>query len=367
MHFRALRHFGVQGHVARHRIADLRAIGQPHIIEPAKEDRSGLCRGRQLTDGGARLDARRRHRHAVDLKSYLIIGFGDRAATRASTGRTAGAAAARGLLLLRLLIAALLCAARLDAHALALHARLGVPSLHGLVRALAERGGLGAGRLILGRKALAVAVEQTQRPQLEHRVLRPRRHLVKVGGLCRDGRIGLRHRVKGLKIAHEEDHHLLAGDLAVRRELPASSAGGDTVLCRPLDKGRVPGPFRDVAEVRRTGVVRRLDARHAAEHRDEHRARHRAVRLEGRRAGPVKEAVGAGVQNRRLIPAAALDVGERVLRLCRRRARRLGLARCRLRKALHLVRQNIGGYERDDHAEDQQQADDPFLHAVSPF
>ena len=368
LHFLARRHFGVQGHVARHRVADLRTIGQLCIIEPAKEDRSGLCRGRQLTDGGARLDARRRHRHAVDPELYIIIGFGDRAAACGAAARgTTGAAAARGLLLLRLLIAALLCAARLDAHALTLHARLGVPGLHGLVRALAERGSLGAGRLILGREIHAVAVEQTQRPQLEHCVLRPRGHLVKVRGLCRDGRIGLRHRVKGLKIAHEEDRHLLAGDLAVRRELPASSASGDTVLCRPLDKGRVPGPFRDVGEVRRAGVVRRLDARHAAEHRDEHRARHRAFRLEGRRAGPVKEAVGAGVQNRRLIPAAALDVGERVLRLCRRRARRLGLARCRLRKALHLVRQNIGGYERDDHAEDQQQADDPFLHAVSPF
>ena len=279
----------------------------------------------------------------------------------------ARAAAARGLLLLGLLIAALLSAARLDAHALALHARLGVPGLHGLVRALAERGSLGAGRLILGREIHAVAVKQAQRPQLAHRVLRPRGHLVKVGRLRRDRRIGLRHRVKGLKIAHEEDRHLLAGDPAVRREFPVSGAGGDAVARRPLDKGRVPGSLRDVDEVRRAGVVRRLNARHAAEHRDEHRARHRAVRLEGRRAGPVKEAVGAGVQNRRLVPASALDVGERVLRLCRRRARRLGLARCRLRKALHLVRQNIGGYERDDHAENQQQADDPFLHTVSPF
>ena len=359
-----LAQLGVEGRVPVHGVVRPDRAGQGAVVVPAEEHLALHRWGGQRGNARTRGDGRFGHRSALDHEADLIMGRDGRAAAR---GAAAGAAAARGLLLLGLLIAALLSAARLDAHALTLHARLGVPGLHGPVRALAERGGLGAGRLILGRKALAVAVEQTQRPQLEHCVLRPRGHLVKVRGLCRDGRIGLRHRVKGLKIAHEEDRHLLAGDPAVRRELPVSGAGGDAVARRPLDKGRVPGSLRDVDEVRRAGVVRRLNARHAAEHRDEHRARHRAVRLEGRRAGPVKEAVGAGVQNCRLVPASALDVGERVLRLCRRRARRLGLARRRLRKALHLVRQNIGGYERDDHAENQQQADDPFLHAVSPF
>ena len=353
-----LAQLGVEGHVPVHGVVRPGRAGQGAVVVPAEEHLALHRWGGQRGNARTRGDGRFGHRSALDHEADLIMG---------RDGRAAGAAAARGLLLLGLLIAALLSAARLDAHALTLHARLGVPGLHGLVRALAERGSLGAGRLILGREIHAVAVKQAQRPQLARRVLRPRGHLVKVGRLCRDRRIGLRHRVKGLKIAHEEDRHLLAGDPAVRRELPVSGAGGDAVARRPLDKGRVPGSLRDVDEVRRAGVVRRLNARHAAEHRDEHRARHRAFRLEGRRAGPVKEAVGAGVQNRRLIPAAALDVGERVLRLCRRRARRLGLARCRLRKALHLVRQNIGGYERDDHAEYQQQADDPFLHTVSPF
>ena len=366
LHFLARRHFGVQGHVARHRVAALRALRQLLIIVPAQKDRSGLCGRRQLADGRAlhiglclgERHARERHTLA-QRKADLIIG------RRGRSAATAARCAARGLLLPGLLVAALLSAARLDAHALALDARLGIPYLHRAVGALAERGGLGAARLILGRKALTVAVEQSERPQLEHALARPRGHLVKVRGLCRDGRAGLRRGVERLEIAHEKDRHLLAGDLAVRREFPASGAGGDTVLRRPFDKGRVPGPLFDVGKARRAAVVRRLDARHAAEHRDEHRARHRAVRLEGRRAGPVKEAVRAGIEHRRFIPASALDVGERVCRPCRR-ARCLRLPR-RLRAALSLVRQHIGGQERKGHAEHQQQADDPFLHAISPF
>lgn len=281
---------------------------------------------------------------------------GGRTAGRASP---AGGGAARGGLLLR--------RSRrrgVHAHAGGGHARLGVPRVHRLVRPHTHGGRLGAGGVPGGVEVHAVTVEQALLPQLEHRVLRVASHRVQIGGL--GGHVGPRLILDAerLEIAHEKRRHLLARHRRVGRERAVSGAAGDAVLRGPLHIGRAVGPGLHVRKARVSLIGGRVHTRHAAQHRHEHAAGQRPRRLERGGRGAVEKPVGPGVQHRLITPVPRLHVRERVFQRGRRRGR-LGPVR-RGPGSLSSTRQRVSGDEREDHAQDQQQADDPFFHDASP-
>ena len=363
---------GVQGEVSRQSVLRAHGLGQRRVIVPAGEQAAleiGRGKSGELRILGIGLVLGERHAlgaHAVaQSKGDLIVGR-DRSAAATAAGGTAGAAAgggaaARGGLLLR--------RSRprrrgVHAHAGGGHARLGIPRVHRLVRPHAHGGGLSAGGVSGGVEVHAVAVEQALLPQLEHRVLRVASHRVQIGGLGSHVGPRLIPDAEGFKVAHEERRHLLARHRRVGRERAVPGAAGDAVLRGPLHVGRAVGPGLHVREARIPLIGGRVCARHAAQHRHEHAAGQRPIRLERGGRGAVEEPVGPGVQHRLIAPVPRLHVRERALLPTRRRGR-LGLAR-RGPGSLLSVRQRVSGDEREDHAQDQQQTDDPFFHDASP-
>ena len=97
----------------------------------------------------------------------------------------------------------------------------------------------------------------------------------------------------------------------MREEYPVAVAVHDPVFRGPDHKRRVPLPVRDVPK-HAGGVVRILDARHAAEHRHKRGARERAVRLELPCAHAVDPAGARRGLNGRLGPVMAAVIERRL-------------------------------------------------------
>ena len=346
---RHLAHLGIQRHIFRDRAACADRLGHIGIEIPAEEHPAAAVRRLHSADpraGGIHPLAEQCD--AVRGDAIAQLGL-DLIVFRGRPARIAGIAAGGGLFdlfRLRGLVRGV------DAHARGGNAGLGIPRIHALIHAHAQRGRLRAAGAALGVKAPAGARQQPRFPQRQNGLTRPGRDRIQVAGQGIIIRAGVYRHAELREVADEEHRHLLAGDEALRREFPTTDTGGDTIFCRPLHIRRVPRVRRHVGELRRVRVACGVYARHAAEHRDEHPARHRALRRKAILAHAAEEAVHTGILHRVKIPVRCLHVGKRIADL-----RTFG---CRLRG------QRAHGQHRQQHADDQQNAEKPFCHGSFP-